>query len=210
MSDEVESRRGHEGGGALLPDGRRYYKCGESGHFISDCTKSWRARVQGRAFVPLAPPPTAQRMGRTATGGDAAFRRSRSTDSNERGRNTEDTNTLIREYFVQMAEERQSNMKREEERRRVDDEARREKEARRALREEQRRRQEEKRDVRLMWIIRGEMKKEQEEDLERYAIKGKKIVRTMSRTDPAEDEKERLRRWIAQRTSGGRRRTKNF
>ncbi|GBG77602.1 hypothetical protein CBR_g24049 [Chara braunii] len=205
MSDEGESRHGNEGGGAPPPYGRRCYKCGEGGHLIRDCAKFWRARAQGRPFVPLAPPATQTRTRRTTTTGteNVNFRRSRSADSGSE-RSGENTDALMREYFVHMVEEQRERIEREKEaeRRRAGEEAQHEKEARRAAREEQRLRMEEERDARLMRIIRREMKKDKEEDEECYELKGKRQVKMASRVETANDEKERLRKWIAQRTIG--------
>ncbi|GBG90231.1 hypothetical protein CBR_g50409 [Chara braunii] len=116
----------------------------------------------------------------------------------------DETNALIRDYFVQMVTERRERVEREreEKRRRAEDDARRAKEARRGLREEQRLRHEAERDVRLMRILRSEFKKDREGDSDRDDFKGKKPAKSVSRTNPLYEEKEGLRRSIAQRTIG--------
>ncbi|GBG64589.1 hypothetical protein CBR_g45646 [Chara braunii] len=151
--------------------------------------------------------PTGQtRTGRSTSGGDIFLaRRSCPTDSGgDRGDSTEETNALMREYFVQMAEERRERVKREreEERRRVEDEARRAKETRRALREEQMLRYEEERDIRFMRILRSEFKKDGAGSTDREIYKAKKLARTFGRTDALIEEKECLRISIAHRTFG--------
>ncbi|GBG65459.1 hypothetical protein CBR_g51053 [Chara braunii] len=165
-----------------------------------------RTAAQGRTFVPTALPTGQTRTGRWTSGGDNPMtRRSPSTDSGgERSDGADDTNALMCEYFVQMAEKHRERVEREreEERRRLEEEARRVKESRRALREEQRLRHEEDRDIRLMWILRSEFRKEQEGDLERDECKGKRPAKSFSRNDGINEEKERLRRSIAQRTIG--------
>ncbi|GBG83127.1 hypothetical protein CBR_g36745 [Chara braunii] len=201
MSEEGESRRGNEGGISLPPDERQCYKCGESGHFIRDCAEYRRALAQGRTFVPSALPTMQTRTGRTTTSGEnLSSRRSRSVESwNER--NTENTEMLMQEYFIQMAEEKRERIEREREaeRRRLEEEARRAKESRRALREEQRLQREEERDARLMRIIRGEMRKERDEETECYEYKGKRPSKMACQAEANNEEKERLRRVIALR-----------
>ncbi|GBG87640.1 hypothetical protein CBR_g45793 [Chara braunii] len=204
MSEEGESRRGNEGGGSLPPDGRKCYKCGESGHFVRDCAEYWRVRAQGRTFVPLRLRTTQTRTGSTNTSGEYMnSRRSRSTDSGNE-RSMENTDSLIRDKFLQVAEERRERVEceREIERRRLEEEVKRAKELKRALREEQRLQREEERDARLMRIIRGEMRKEREEEIERYELRGGRSSKTTSRADANNEEKESLRRMIALKTLG--------
>ncbi|GBG79901.1 hypothetical protein CBR_g30166 [Chara braunii] len=198
-----------EGSGGYPPpsDSRKCYKCGEGGHFIRDCAEFWKAKALGRPFVPSLQPSAAGRTGRAAMGGalDSSMRRSRSANSgSERSATTDDTNTLMREYLVQMAEERRIRVEREaeEERRRTEEEARRIRENKRLRRLEERQKPEEERDARLLHIIRSEMCKDREEERERYEKKGKMAARSTGMTETVEEEKERLRRLIAPRTLG--------
>ncbi|GBG80854.1 hypothetical protein CBR_g31409 [Chara braunii] len=116
----------------------------------------------------------------------------------------ENTDSLIRNYFLQVAKERRERVEREREieRSRLEEEAERAKELKRALREEQRLQREEERDARLMRIIRGEMRKEREEEIERYELRGGRSSKTTGRADANNEEKERLRRMIALKTLG--------
>ncbi|GBG74026.1 hypothetical protein CBR_g17737 [Chara braunii] len=116
----------------------------------------------------------------------------------------ENTESLMREYFVQMAEERRESIEcdREAERRRLDEKAQRAKETRRALREERRLQHEEERDARLIRIIRGEMKKNHEEEVEHHEYRGKRPGKKAGKTDANSEEKVRLQRLIAPKTLG--------
>ncbi|GBG70669.1 hypothetical protein CBR_g7970 [Chara braunii] len=53
-----------------------------------------------------------------------------------------------------------------------------------------------------MKIIRHEMRKEREDEEECYEAKGKRQAKIASREEAVNEEKERLRRWIAQQTFG--------
>ncbi|GBG79024.1 hypothetical protein CBR_g28737 [Chara braunii] len=105
----------------------------------------------------------------------------------------------MREYFIQMTEERRFRVEREAEeaRLRKEEEVRRAKENRRLLRQEERLKLEEEREARLLRIIRSEMQKDREEERERYERKGKGVTRTSGRNEAIEAEKEKLRRLIA-------------
>ncbi|GBG88333.1 hypothetical protein CBR_g46899 [Chara braunii] len=67
---------------------------------------------------------------------------------------------------------------------------------------EERQRLEEERDVRLLRIIRSEMRKGCDDERQRYERKGKMAARGSGTTETIDDEKERLRRIIAPRTLG--------
>ncbi|GBG86385.1 hypothetical protein CBR_g41380 [Chara braunii] len=203
MSTGSDSRENMEGGGSggLPPDNGRCYKCGEGGHFIRDCMEYWQAKALGRTFVPSTQTNT-QTRGRSVTPNmNTMARRSRSAESGgEREIVGDDTNSLMQEYFVQMAEERRFRVERETEeaRLRAEEAERRAKENRRLLQQEERLKLEEERESRLLRIIRSEiMQKDREEEKERYERKGKGFARTIGRNDAIEAEKERLRRLIA-------------
>ncbi|GBG71403.1 hypothetical protein CBR_g8823 [Chara braunii] len=199
MTDEGESGRGSGMCSGFPPNGRKCYKCGEGGHFIRECAEFWQAKALGRAFVPNTQTTSMARTGRAplGVGPGIAGRRSRSAKSgSERSEGVDNTNVLMREYFVQMAEERRARIEREAEddRRRREEEAWISKENRRMMKQEARRKREDERDARLLRIIRGEIKKESDEE-ERAFLKGKRPVK--SRSDAIEAEKERLRWRIA-------------
>ncbi|GBG61313.1 hypothetical protein CBR_g20348 [Chara braunii] len=203
MSESSESRESMErgGGGGLPPDNRKCYKCGESGHFIRDCAEFWQAKAQGLMFIPSSQVNTQACTGRPAVvGTNTMARRSRSAESgNEKSATGEDMNALMREYFVQMAEERRLRVEREAEEVRLRQEAeeRRIKENRRLQRQEERLRLEEERDTRLLRIVWSEMRKDREEERARYKRKGKGAARMSVRNEAMEAEKEKLRRLIA-------------
>ncbi|GBG68161.1 hypothetical protein CBR_g2712 [Chara braunii] len=199
MADKGESRRGSGTSSGLPPDGRKRYKCGEGGNFIQDCAEFWQAKALGRTFVPSTQTTNMARTGKAplGVGPGIAGCQSRSAESgSERSEGADDTNVLMREYFVQMAEERRARIEREAEdyRRRREEEARISKENRRMMKQEVRRKREDERDARLLRIIRGEIKKESDEE-EKTFLKGQRPVK--SRSDAIEAEKERLRRRIA-------------
>ncbi|GBG82561.1 hypothetical protein CBR_g34937 [Chara braunii] len=208
MSDGADSRRNMEGGGGggLPPDNWKCYKCGEGGHFICDCAEFGQVKALGRAFVPSAQTVNPTHMGRPAVASTSiAARRSWSDESGtERGETGDDTNALMREYFLQMAEERRNRVEREaeEEKCRKEEELRQERENKRLLRQEERQRLKAERDARLLRIIRSEMRKDRNEERERYERRGKGVVKAGCRSESIEDEKERLRRLIAPKTIG--------
>ncbi|GBG76067.1 hypothetical protein CBR_g21307 [Chara braunii] len=138
--------------------------------FIRDCAEFWQVKALGRAFVPSAQTVNPTRTGRPAvTSTSIAAQRSRSAEcGSERGETGDDTNALMSEYFLQMAEERRNRVEREaeEERRRKDEELRQERENKRLLCQEERQRLEAERDARLLRIIRSEMRKDRDEERE--------------------------------------------
>ncbi|GBG79253.1 hypothetical protein CBR_g29304 [Chara braunii] len=194
------------GSGGAPQDTRKCYKCGEGGHFIHDCAEYWQVKALGRAFVPSAQTAAPARTGRTnAIGVNSMVRRSRSMESaRERSEAREDMNTLMRDYFMQMAEERRLRVEREAEetRRRREEEERRLRESKRVQRQEEHMRLEEEQDAKLLRIVRSEMRKDRDDERERYERKEKAVARTGSRNEAAQAEKERLRRLIAAKSIG--------
>ncbi|GBG79339.1 hypothetical protein CBR_g29489 [Chara braunii] len=152
---------GPQKGSSRPMDERKCYKCGKEGHFIWDCAEYWRAKARGEPFVPASYGASGTRTGRTTMTSttDEYVRRSRSADSGVTRAEVDDTGSLMREYFSEMARERRARREREEveERNRREEEVRAEKERKRMQREEERRLREADRDARLLRIIRGKM-----------------------------------------------------
>ncbi|GBG81603.1 hypothetical protein CBR_g32595 [Chara braunii] len=69
-------------------------------------------------------------------------------------------------------------------------------------RQEEHMRLEEERDARLLRIVRSEMRKDRDDERERYERKEKAVVKTGGRNEAAQAKKERLRRLIAAKTIG--------
>ncbi|GBG89095.1 hypothetical protein CBR_g48805 [Chara braunii] len=199
MSDGSSGQQGSREGMSGRTDGRKCYKCGEGGHFIRECAEYWQAKARGVPFVSTPYVPPAGRMGRSSVTMEDTARRSRSAEGGGARGDTDDTNALMREYLVQMALERKAKREKEEkeERKRKEDEVRFEKERRKLKKLEERRRAEEERDARLLHIIMGAMRKENEEYSRRDDRKGKGKSKLNKKGETVEKEKERLKRRIA-------------
>ncbi|GBG85331.1 hypothetical protein CBR_g39898 [Chara braunii] len=201
MADEGELRQGNGANSGLPSDGRKCYKCGEGGYFIREFAEFWQAKALGRTFVPStqATKFNMSCTGRVAPGASIGIttRHSRSADIvSESSEGADETNALMREYFVQMAEERRARIEREveEDTRRREEEVRMNKEKRRMMEQEVMRKRGDEMDARLVWIIRGEIKKKNGEE-ERVFFKGKRLVK--NRCDTIKAETKRLRWRIA-------------
>ncbi|GBG63760.1 hypothetical protein CBR_g39304 [Chara braunii] len=129
------------------------------------------------------------------------MRRSRSVESSgERERaDTEDTNTLMKEYFLQLAEERRERMEQEaqEERRRNEEAVRLEKEKKRLEKLREKQQYEEDRDARLLSLIDAKIRSDQEERRNHGEMVGKQGKKVNELGETIEEEKERLRRTLA-------------
>ncbi|GBG64903.1 hypothetical protein CBR_g48369 [Chara braunii] len=129
------------------------------------------------------------------------MRRSRSVESGGECERTDpdDTNTLMREYLLQLAEERRERMEREaqDERMRIEEAARLEKEKKRLERLREKQQYEEDRDARLLIMIDAKIQRDQEERRNRGEVVGKQGKKVNELGEPTEEEKERLRRTLA-------------
>ncbi|GBG63233.1 hypothetical protein CBR_g37319 [Chara braunii] len=143
--------------------GKTCYKCGEADHFAGMCVEYWKAKAQGVSFV--LPP---VRTGRTMNTGPE--QKSHSAESTGPRSEQEKTNRMMREYFIQLAQEKKDRAEREalEMEQARERAVKLEKERRRQEKLEEKNRYEDKRDARLIRTLRAEMKREESNEAKKY------------------------------------------
>ncbi|GBG72634.1 hypothetical protein CBR_g12208 [Chara braunii] len=172
--------------------GKTCYKCGEADHFANVCEEYQDAKARGVTFVP---PPPRPRQGRT-TAMQEGQQRSLPADSSANRSGSTYTDRLMREYFLELAEERRAKKEQEarEQEERQAKEIHLERERKRLERLEERKRYEDQRDARLLRLVRVEWGGSMRQAPERKERKKEKVN---ERGETVEEEKERLRREIA-------------
>ncbi|GBG72495.1 hypothetical protein CBR_g12066 [Chara braunii] len=174
--------------------GKTCYKCGEADHFANVCEEYQDAKAKGVAFVP---PPPRPRQGRTTTIQEG---QQQSLDSSVNRNGSTYTDRLMREYFLELAEERRARKEQEarEQEEKQAEEVRLKRERERLERLEERKRYEDQRDARLLRLVRVEWGGSTKQATERKERRKEKVN---ERGETVEEEKERLRREIAMQPS---------
>ncbi|GBG60214.1 hypothetical protein CBR_g3458 [Chara braunii] len=111
----------------------------------------------------------------------------------------DDTNALMREYLVQNVADKKAKREKDEEvqKKRKEEAALSEKKRKKLMKQEERFRMEEERDARLLRIIRGEMRKDSEDNYSRSNTCRKGKMKSTELSESTSEEKERLRKFLA-------------
>ncbi|GBG79382.1 hypothetical protein CBR_g29531 [Chara braunii] len=139
-------------------EGRTCYKCGDPDHFANVSKEYWEAKESNKPFVPLLL--GIGRTGRTMAPG--AERRSLSADRYTARSESDETNTLMREYFARKERARVEKIEKEgrEKAGREAEAAKQEKARRKLEKEAEKKREQKERDDQLLYLVRMEIRQE--------------------------------------------------